>query len=128
MKAFNTRPYIAIAQYHIIAEVNLDPKAEPKTLELQADPGKSVTVEVVGPDGQPLGGTKVKGMSELFQSSPSPPGSTSFEVHALDPAKPRRVVVTHEGRKLIGSALLKGDEAGPVTIKLALGHGGRPDR
>ncbi len=24
----------------------------------------------------------------------------------------------HEGRKLIGSALLKGDEAGPVTIKL----------
>jgi hypothetical protein len=28
------------------------------------------------------------------------------------------VIVSHEGRKLIGSAFLKGDEPGPVTIRL----------
>ena len=119
MKTYNTLPHWCnLRNYHIIAPVDLDPKAEPTRLDLQADPGKSVTVEVVDPDGQPLGGTKVKGKSELFESSEYPEESAGFEVHALDPAKPRRIVVLHEGRKLIGSALLKGDEAGPVMIKL----------
>ena len=39
------------------------------------------------------------------------------EVHALDPSRPRRVT-SHAGRKLIGSVYLKGDEAGPLTIRL----------
>ncbi len=102
----------------IVAEVVVDPKAESMTLDLQADPGKSVAIEVVGPDGAPIGDTKVKGLHELFQSSPIPQPSSRFEVHALDPSRPRRVVVMHEGRKLIGTALLKGDQTGPVTIKL----------
>jgi len=102
----------------IVAEVIIDPKAESITLDLQADPGKSVPIEVVGPDGSPIGDTKVKGRAELYQSGPVPQPSSSFEVYAIDPSSPRRVIVMHEGRKLIGSALLKGDEAGPVTIKL----------
>jgi hypothetical protein len=57
-------------------------------------------------------------MSELFSTSPLPQESSSFEVHALNPAKPRRLIVTHEGRKLIGSVFLKGDEVGPVVVKL----------
>jgi hypothetical protein len=88
------------------------------TLDLQADPGRSVAIEVVGPDGSPVGDTKVKGLAELYQSGAVPQPSSSFEVYALDPSSPRRVIVMHEGRKLIGSVLLKGDEAGPVTIKL----------
>ena len=115
----NTLPHWCnLGNYHIIAPVDLDTKAGPATLELQADPGKSVAVEVVDPDGRPLGGTTVKGKSELFQSSEFPEESAGFEVHALDPMKPRRIVVLHEGRKLIGSALLKGDEARPVTVRL----------
>ncbi len=88
------------------------------SLDLQADSGKAVAIEVVGPDGAPIGGTKAKGVGETYQTSPIPQPSSSFEVHALDPSKPRRVVVMHEGRKLIGSALVKGTETGPVTIKL----------
>jgi RNA polymerase sigma factor (sigma-70 family) len=102
----------------IVAEVVVDPKAESVTLDLQADPGKSVQIEVVGPDGSALGDTKVKGLAETFQSNLVPQPSSSFEVYALDGSKPRRVIVMYEGRKLIGTALLKGDEAGPVTIKL----------
>ena len=118
-RGYNTVPYWCnLGNYHIITEVNLDPKAEPARLELQADPGRSATIEVVDPDGQPLGGTMVRGGSELFQSYAYPEASAGFEVHALDPARPRRIVVWHEGRKLIGSALLKGDEPGPVIVKL----------
>jgi hypothetical protein len=47
-----------------------------------------------------------------------PQDSARFEIHGLDPGKPRRVVVFHERRKLIGSVLLKGDETGPTTVKL----------
>ena len=103
---------------NIIAEVNLDPKAETATLDMLADPGLSVALEVVDPDGQPLGGTKIKGKAELFPSSPFDEESATVEINALDPAKPRRVIVTHEGRKLIGSVYLKGTETGPITLKL----------
>ena len=51
----------------------VDPKAESMSLDLQADPGKSVTVEVVGPDGAPIGGTKAKGVGETVPDEPHPP-------------------------------------------------------
>ena len=59
-----------------------------------------------------------KGVGDLFQSTIYPQESPTFEVHALDPSKPRRVTVTHEARKLAGSTLVKGGEAGPITLKL----------
>ncbi len=108
-----------INNYHLLAEIDIDPKAESATLDLQLDPGRSLTVHAVDPDGRPIGGTKVKGVTDLFSDGiefdqPSP----TIEIHALDPSKPRRVIVTHAGRKLIGTAYLKGDEAGPLTIRL----------
>jgi hypothetical protein len=116
---FETLPqFLHPASNAVVAEVVVDSKSESVTLDLQADPGKSVPIEVVGPDGSAIGDTKVKGLRERFQSGAIPQSSSSFEVRALDPSSPRRVVVMHEGRKLIGTALLKGDEAGPVTIKL----------
>ncbi len=116
---FDTVPYLLSPRSHtIVSEIIADPKAESISRDLQADPGKSVGIEVVGPDGAPVGDTNVKGFRELFQSSPVPQPSSRFEVYALVPNKPRRVIVMHKGRKLIGTALLKGDETGPVTIKL----------
>jgi Sigma-70, region 4 len=116
---FDTLPEALFPEAHaIIAEIVVDPKAESISLDLQADPGKSVPIEVVGPDGAPIGETKAKGVSELYQTGSVPQASSSFEVYALDPSRPRRVIAMHEGRKLIGTALLRGTETGPVTIKL----------
>jgi RNA polymerase sigma factor (sigma-70 family) len=119
IKAFQTVPEEAfLGNFTAYAEMDLDPDSAATTRDLQTDPGRSVAVEVVGPDGRPVEGTKVKGMSDLFLTSPVPQVSARFEVHALAPGHPRRVVVMHEGRKLIGSVLLKGDEGGPVVVKL----------
>ena len=119
-RTFDTEPHmLSLGNHHAYAEINLDPRAETADLELRADPGGSAAIDVVGPDGQPLGGTTVKGKSELFQSTPYPEAGARVEVHALDPAHPRRIVILHEGRKLIGSALLKGDETAPVRVQLA---------
>ena len=105
--------------YHVLAEIDIDSKAESATLDLQLDPGRSLTVNVVDPEGRPIGGTRVKGVTDLHsnfleyeQESPT------IAIHALDPSKPRRVIVTHAGRRLIGTVYLKGNEAGPLTLRL----------
>jgi hypothetical protein len=107
-----------IGNYHGIAEVNLDPKAESATFDLQLDPGRTVMVTAVEPRGRPIGGTVAKGVGDLFQSTLYPQESPSFEIHALDPSRPRRVAITHDARKLVGTAFLKGDETGPITVRL----------
>ena len=67
--AFNTLPLICnVHDYHVLAEVNLDPKAESATLDLQVDPGRSLTVDAVDPEGQPVGGTKATGLTDLFST------------------------------------------------------------
>jgi RNA polymerase sigma factor (sigma-70 family) len=118
--AFDTLPLNChVADYHVLAEIDIDPKAESATLDFQVDPGRTVTVTAVDPDGKPIGGTKAKGVTDLFSNAIEyDQESPTFEINALDPAKPRRVIITHAGRKLIGTAYLKGDEASPVTIHL----------
>ena len=75
MQGFNTLLACASpATSYIVAEIDLDPKAESATMDLQVDPGRSVTVEVVDPDGRPLGGTKVNGRQRAVPTGPIPPG------------------------------------------------------
>jgi hypothetical protein len=115
---FDTIPSMCpISQYHVLAEVNIDPQAESATVDLQVDPGRTLTLTAVDPDGKPIGGTKAFGLTDMGggeyeQESPS------FEVRSLDPAKPRRVRITHAGRKLVGSVELTGDETSPITVRL----------
>jgi hypothetical protein len=86
-------------------------------VNLQVDPGRTLMITAVDPEGKPLGGTTVRGLTdgggpEIGEESPR------FEVRSLDPSKPRNVVVKHEGRKLVGLVELKGDEPGPITVRL----------
>jgi len=117
--SINTLPeWCHVGNYHVLAEVALDPKAETATLDLQVDPGRTLSANVVDTNGKPVGGTKTTGVSDLFSSTEYPQESPAFEIHGLDPSKPRRVIVTHADRKLLGSAYLRGDEASPLTIRL----------
>jgi RNA polymerase sigma factor (sigma-70 family) len=117
--AFLTLPqWCHLGNYHTLAEVNLDPNAESVSLDLQVDPGRTVAIHALDPEGRPIGGISVRGIGELFATGETERSSPTFEVHALDPSKPRRVTITHDERKLIGSVYLKGDEAGPITIQL----------
>ena len=116
----NTLPEILIPGSHaIVAEVVVDPKAESMSLDLQADPGKSVAIEVVGPDGcADRRDEGERGERAVPDDAASPSRRPASRSTPSTPPRPRRVVVMHEGRKLIGTALLKGNETGPVTIKL----------
>jgi RNA polymerase sigma factor (sigma-70 family) len=114
---FNTFPHMCIASnYNVLAEINLDPKAETAELDLEVDAGRTIAVTAVDSDGQPVAGTTASGVSDV--STEYPQATSSIEIHTLDPSQPRRVIVTHAGRKLIGSVYLKGDETGPLTMTL----------
>ena len=119
ISSFYTLPhYCNVGNYNAVSELNLDPKAETATLDIQVDPGRTLVVNPVDPEGKPVAGTMAAGVGELFSSTEYAQPSTKVEIHALDPSRPRRVIVRHPGRKLIGSVYLKGDEAGPLALRL----------
>jgi hypothetical protein len=119
MAGFMTAPRPTMpSDCHAMAEVDLDPKADSATLDLQVDPGRTVQVKVVDPEGKPVAPTQVSGLTDLFGVTVRAQDAATFEVFGLDPSKPRRVTVTHPDRRLIGSVLLTGEEKGSVTIKI----------
>ena len=119
LMVFDTWPLNCyVNNYHVLAEIDIDPKAESATLDIQVDPGRSLMVTAINPEGRPIGAVKVAGTTDLFSSSieydQDRPHSRSTDSTRRTPPRdhnPRR-------RKLIGSAYLKGDEAGPLNIPL----------
>src|SRR5262249_28510150 len=47
---------------HVVAEINLDPGSESATVNLQVDPGRTITLHVIDPEGRPIGGTRAMGL------------------------------------------------------------------
>ncbi|MHB1560734.1 MAG: sigma-70 family RNA polymerase sigma factor [Isosphaeraceae bacterium] len=116
---FNTLPNDCLSgNYHALAEIDPAPGAETVTKDIQVDPGRTIMLHVEDPEGRPLGGTKASGLTDLFYSIPYPQEASSIEVHGLSTEKPRRVTIRHMGRRLVASLDLKGDEAGPLTVRL----------
>ena len=115
----NTLPHLCdVSVYHALAELAIDPGAESTTMDIQLDPGRTLTMTLLDPEGKPVGHSIVSGLTDLFSNAEYEQDSPTIEVHALDPSKPRRVTMTHAERKLVGSIYLKGDETGPSTVRL----------
>ena len=110
------RGVCGVTFYHLLAGVALDPKAESVTVDLQVDPGRSVDLAVVDPEGRPVEGLKLQGPSPMSYLETQ--ASSSITVRAIHPDRPRRVILYQDDRKLIGSIWLKGDEVGPLTVRL----------
>jgi RNA polymerase sigma factor (sigma-70 family) len=88
------------------------------TCDLALDPGRTLTVNLQDPEGKPLAGAVVAGISP--QALRTVPFKTAaVRIYALDPDKPRPVVFLHAERKLAAVVTLRGDEKDPVTVRLA---------
>ena len=103
--------------YHIVAEI--DPAEGTRTLakDLAVDPGRTLTLNVLGPDGKPLAVKMVSGLKDMVYWEDQPEAS-SFTVLGLSPGKGRTISVRHNDKRLIGQIILKGDENGPVSVTL----------
>ncbi len=103
---------------HVLASFDAPVGAEVVTLDLQADPGRTLTGSIVGPDGAPVPGCLVRGLADINLGSDKPQDSPDFEATGIDPSKPRRITAMHGTRGLAGSLLVLGDEPGPLVLKL----------
>ncbi len=97
----------------------LDPAADAKaaTCNFELDPGLMQTGTVLGPDGKPLAGAMVLGLTAV---SPKPVllKDAAFTAVALDPSRPRDLLFIHTERRLAGHVTLRGDEKAPSAVKL----------
>jgi RNA polymerase sigma factor (sigma-70 family) len=107
-----------VRDYHVLAEINLDPKVESATVNLEVDPGRTLAVTAVDPAGKPVSGTRASGLTDLASADEYEQDSSAIEIRSLHPSKPRRVTISHPARKLVVFVYLKGDETGTLTVRL----------
>ncbi|WP_422931963.1 sigma-70 family RNA polymerase sigma factor [Singulisphaera sp. PoT] len=118
-KGFRTLPHFCIASnYHTLAELNIPEGVESITLDLQVEGGRTIVVNPVDPEGRPVSDTTAVGINDRSAWEEFSQPTDSIKVESFDPSHPRRLTVRHASRGLIGSILLKGGEASPLTLRL----------
>ena len=85
--------------------------------DMQFDPGLTRTGTVLGPDGQPLPGVVVNGLTPV-DLRPKTLQSATFTVLALDAHEAREVRFLHKERKLGGHVTVRGDDKIAPAVKL----------
>lgn len=86
-------------------------------LEMQFDPGKTVSGKVIDPDGKPAAGVVAQGLEDVY-CFPRALKYGKFTVLALDPSRPRTVTFEDEFSKLSATVQLTGEEKQPLVVKL----------
>jgi hypothetical protein len=110
-----TSPVVNLGSYNAAAIVNVDPK-KPKEYTITLDPGLTVKVRLVDPDGKPVSGASVGGQSTWSLWTPNQ--KPEVELTEYNPDRPRSVLFLHP-EKGIGKLVepTKGD-VGPWDVKL----------
>jgi RNA polymerase sigma factor (sigma-70 family) len=115
-----TEPLCDPTAYHRIVEINPAKDVQTLTCPFEVDPGRMLNGTIVGPDGKPLAGARICGLRSYIYTvwEPEPLRTAEFTVYALAPARSRSLLVIQEDKHLAGSLVVRGDEKGPLTIKL----------
>jgi len=95
--------------------LDLKPDAGAVEVDLYVERGKTATLNVTDPDGKPLSGVTVAGLTQSWPVTYTLP-KDSATVYALDD-KPRTLMLLHADKKLGGTVQVKGGET--VKAKLA---------
>jgi RNA polymerase sigma factor (sigma-70 family) len=121
--------------FNTVVEVKPKKGARLLRCDILLEEGRPLTVQVRGPDGQPLAGVRALGQGPRdYRWSPQPLGA-AFPLHGLDPGKGRTLLLEHSGKNLAARRVIKAEERGSVTVALQpaasvvgrlLGDDGRP--
>jgi hypothetical protein len=104
-------------QFEAIQLIDPMPGTAELSLELKLDPGRVVTLAFRDADGRPVAGVTCWGTHGHSEWGP-PLAAAELSVSGLDPQHPRYLQFRHDGRKLAGAVVLRGDEGGPVAVTL----------
>lgn len=116
---FNTGSFLTPIRWENgYAVINPDSKAKSIEPIVTFDPGATVKLNVTDPDGNPLSGVKVVGPGS-YGLRPPTFNQPEIAVGGIDPkGRPVQLYLLHKGRKLCAELIVKGDEKGPVAVKL----------
>jgi RNA polymerase sigma factor (sigma-70 family) len=90
---------------------------EKATVNLSVDRGKTLAVRIEDPEGKPLPGAIVSGMTDLWPATFTLK-KAECTIYALEGTRQRHVVFYHRERKLSGHVIVRGDEKEAVTVRL----------
>jgi hypothetical protein len=101
------------SQFSAIVLVNPPEDAGPFDAEAILERDSKREVRVLGPDGEALTDVAAEGDGAESSSARRP-----VTVSQLDPQRPRRFIFRHDGKKLVGFLIAKGNEVEPYVVKL----------
>jgi RNA polymerase sigma factor (sigma-70 family) len=109
-----------VDNYHTLVEVAPAKDAASLTCNISLDPGRTLSGTVVGPDGKPLPGARLAGVTGFSISSweHTTQSTGQFTVYAVKAGQKRSLLALHEEKQLAGSLMIQGEEKGPLTIQL----------
>jgi RNA polymerase sigma factor (sigma-70 family) len=105
--------------FNTVVEVKPKKGARHVRCDIVLDPGRTLKIQVRGPDGKPVDGIRAQGLRAGLQGSWSQkPLPSEFTVSGLEPGKGRTVLLEHPRKNLVAHREIKGDERGPVVVTL----------
>ncbi len=104
--------------FNVLDPIDPAPEVGSLTHELLLESGRSLTVTVLGPDGQPLTDLVAGGLKDMSGWETVPPGAAGVKVLGLTPGRRRTVGFRHDAKHLVGELVLRGDETRPQTVTM----------
>ena len=129
---FGNRKWLVVAQgddgrsfspqevYSAIVLVNPPEGSGPITAESVLERDRKREVRVLGPDGALAAGATAQDFAapERYEGIEATATPGVLAIWRLNPMRPRRFLFRHDGRKLVGCLVARGDESEPYTVKL----------
>jgi hypothetical protein len=106
-----------LINFHAVARI--EPKADTASVkcDLTVDPGRTLVCRLLDPEGKPVQGAWVRGLLP-WQYQGQRQSGDRVTLRAVDPKKPRWLVVLHPGRQLGASLDVRAGDGEPVTVRL----------
>jgi RNA polymerase sigma factor (sigma-70 family) len=113
----NTNPPCVSFEYHSLVQIDVAANGKLAPCAIELDPGRTVTGDLIGPDGNPVAGARVLDL-KLLWSNPRPLLGAQFTATALDPGATRRIFFLQQERQLGAAVLLGGTMPRTLTVHL----------
>jgi RNA polymerase sigma factor (sigma-70 family) len=108
--------HFLISGSHVCRMVDVPADVETFSLDLELTRGATRAGRLVDPDGQPVVGTTVYGLTS--DSEVKTLEGATFEVVGMEPGEPRTVSFMHKDRRLAGAVVFE-PGGGPIEVRLA---------
>ena len=104
--------------YQALVLLNVNKTKPPGEQRIELTPAEPVRGHFIDLDGKPLRGVRVRGLNQSEDDWSAPLRSDGFTAAPPHPERPRRLVFRHDGRKLVGTAMVAAGSAKPTEFKL----------